>query len=63
MVDDFASWCRFVSTIAQKEPGWHVAGDVSDGLEVVQKAEELKPDLIQRVLLFILSDCGPAKKR
>jgi DNA-binding NarL/FixJ family response regulator len=46
VVDDFAPWCRFVSTIAQKEPGWHVVGDVSDGLEAVQKAEELKPDLI-----------------
>jgi DNA-binding NarL/FixJ family response regulator len=30
----------------QKQPGWHVVCEVSDGLEAVQKAEELKPDLI-----------------
>jgi DNA-binding NarL/FixJ family response regulator len=46
VVDDSAPWRRFVSTIAQKEPGWHVVGEVSDGLEAVQKAEELTPDVI-----------------
>ena len=46
VVDDSALWLRFVSTIAQKEPGWHVVGEVSDGLEAVQTAEELKPDVI-----------------
>jgi DNA-binding NarL/FixJ family response regulator len=46
VADDFAPWCRFVSTVVQKEPGWHVVGEVADGLEAVQKAEELKPDVI-----------------
>jgi chemotaxis response regulator CheB len=46
VVDDSAPWRRFVSTIAQKEPGWHVVGEVSDGLEAVQRAEELEPDVI-----------------
>ena len=46
VVDDFAPWRRFVSTIAQIEPGWHVICEASDGLEAVQKAEELTPDLI-----------------
>jgi CheY-like chemotaxis protein len=27
-------------------PGWHVISEASDGLEAVQKAEELRPDLI-----------------
>jgi DNA-binding NarL/FixJ family response regulator len=45
-VDDFAPWRRFVSTIAQIQPGWHVISEASDGLEAVQKAEELTPDLI-----------------
>jgi DNA-binding NarL/FixJ family response regulator len=45
-VDDFAPWCRFVSTIVQKQPGWLIICEVSDGLEAVQKAEELKPDVI-----------------
>jgi chemotaxis response regulator CheB len=42
VADDFALWRRFVSAIVQKESGWHVVGEVSDGLEAVQKAEELK---------------------
>jgi DNA-binding NarL/FixJ family response regulator len=46
VVDDFAPWRRFVSAIAQKEPGWHVICEAFDGLEAVQKAEELTPDLI-----------------
>ncbi len=46
VVDDSARWLRFVSTIAQKEPRWHVVGEVSDGLKAVQSAEELKPDVI-----------------
>jgi DNA-binding NarL/FixJ family response regulator len=46
VVDDFEPWRRFVSTMAQIEPGWHVIGEASDGLEAVQKAEELRPDLI-----------------
>jgi DNA-binding NarL/FixJ family response regulator len=46
VVDDFAPWRRFVSTIAQIEPRWHVISEASDGLEAVQKAEELTPDLI-----------------
>jgi DNA-binding NarL/FixJ family response regulator len=46
VVDDFAPWRRFVSTITRIEPGWHVVSEASDGLEAVQKAEELKPDLI-----------------
>jgi DNA-binding NarL/FixJ family response regulator len=45
-VDDFAPWRRFVSTIAEIEPRWQVIGEASDGLEAVQKAEELRPDLI-----------------
>ena len=46
VVDDFAPWRRFVSTIAQIEPGWHVISEAADGLEAVQKAKELTPDLI-----------------
>jgi DNA-binding NarL/FixJ family response regulator len=46
VVDDFASWRGAISRIARLEPGWHVVSEASDGLEAVQKAEELKPDLI-----------------
>jgi DNA-binding NarL/FixJ family response regulator len=46
VVDDHEPWRRFVSTTIQKQPGLEVVGEVSDGLEAVQKAEELQPDLI-----------------
>ena len=46
VVDDFAPWRRIVSTIVQIAPGWHVISEAADGLEAVQKAEELTPDLI-----------------
>lgn len=46
MVDDFEGWRRFVSSILQNEPGRHIVGEASDGLEAVKKAQELKPDLI-----------------
>jgi CheY-like chemotaxis protein len=46
VVDDFAPWRRFVCTIAQIEPGWHVISEAADGLEAVRRTEELTPDLI-----------------
>jgi DNA-binding NarL/FixJ family response regulator len=46
VVDDFESWRRAVSRIVRTQPGWQVITEASDGLEAVQKAEELKPDLI-----------------
>lgn len=46
MVDDFAPWRRLTHTMLQSKPELKVVGEVSDGLEAVQKARELKPDLI-----------------
>jgi CheY-like chemotaxis protein len=46
VADDFAPWRHFVSTIAHIQPGRHVVSEASDGLEAVQKAEELTPDVI-----------------
>jgi DNA-binding NarL/FixJ family response regulator len=46
VVDDFGGWRHFVSSILEEEPGLHVVCKVSDGLEAVEKAEELKPDLM-----------------
>jgi len=46
VVDDFEGWRRFVSSIVQKLPGWHVVREASDGLEAVQRAKELNPELI-----------------
>lgn len=46
IVDDFEMWRSFVSTFLQNRPNIHVAGFASDGLEAIQKAEELQPDVI-----------------
>jgi DNA-binding NarL/FixJ family response regulator len=46
VVDDHESWRRFVSTTLQNQPELQIVGEVSDGLEAVQKAQELQPDLI-----------------
>ena len=46
VVDDFEPWCCVICSMLQKEPGLQVVGEVSDGLEAVQRARELQPDLI-----------------
>ena len=46
MVDDFEPFRRFVCSLLSKAAGWRVIGEVSDGLEAVQKAKELQPELI-----------------
>jgi DNA-binding NarL/FixJ family response regulator len=46
VVDDYKEWRRRVFLFLQEHPEWQVICEVSDGLEAVQKAEELKPDLV-----------------
>jgi DNA-binding NarL/FixJ family response regulator len=46
VVEDYEPWRRYFSTALQKQPELQVIGEVSDGLEGVQRAEELQPDLI-----------------
>jgi DNA-binding NarL/FixJ family response regulator len=46
VVEDFAPYRRFISSTLAGMRDLEVIGEVSDGLEAVQKAEELKPDLI-----------------
>jgi len=46
VVEDYEPWRRYVSTALQKQTELQVIGEVSDGLEAVQQAEELQPDLI-----------------
>jgi DNA-binding NarL/FixJ family response regulator len=46
VVDDYEPWCDFVATMLQEKPSLQVIGHVSDGLEAVQRAEHLQPDLI-----------------
>lgn len=46
LVDDYNPWRRFTFSTLQKISDLQVVGEVSDGLEAVQKAQELQPDLI-----------------
>ena len=46
VVDDYEPFRRFVCSTLGKRPEWQIVGEASDGLEAVQKAEELQPDLI-----------------
>ena len=46
LVEDFLPFRRFVSLMLSKRSDLQIIAEVSDGLEAVQKAEELKPDLI-----------------
>jgi len=46
VVDDYEPFRRFVCSTLRKRPTLQIVGEASDGVEAVQKAEELKPDLI-----------------
>ena len=46
VVDDYEPWHDFVSKALLDEPELQVIGGVSDGLEAVQQAQQLRPDLI-----------------
>lgn len=46
VVDDFEAWRRFICSTLQRKADLQIIGEASDGLEAVQKAEELHPDLI-----------------
>lgn len=46
VVDDHEAWIRFVSAAVHREPEWQVIGEASDGLQAVQMAQQLKPDLV-----------------
>lgn len=46
MVDDYEPFRQFLSSTLQNISAVYVCREASDGLEAVQKAEELRPDLI-----------------
>jgi len=46
VVDDFEPWRQEICSMLQTRPELRVVAEVGDGLEAVQKAQELKPDLI-----------------
>ena len=46
VVEDFEPLRRWICSTLRKRPEFQIVGEVADGLEAVQKAEELQPDLI-----------------
>jgi DNA-binding NarL/FixJ family response regulator len=46
VVDDYEPFRRFVCATLGARPELQVVGEAADGLQAVQKAEELQPDLI-----------------
>src|SRR5215472_18911397 len=46
VVDDYEPWHAFVSTALKTQPQLEIVARACDGLEAVQRAEQLKPDLI-----------------
>jgi DNA-binding NarL/FixJ family response regulator len=46
VVEDFEPFRRFIASTLQKRPELQIICEVPDGLEAVQKAQELQPDLI-----------------
>jgi DNA-binding NarL/FixJ family response regulator len=46
VVDDYEPFRRFIRSALRKGPELQIVGETSDGLEAVNKAEELQPDLI-----------------
>jgi len=46
VVDDFEPWRDYVRSALKTQPELQVVGEASDGLEAVQKSQELQPDLI-----------------
>jgi DNA-binding NarL/FixJ family response regulator len=46
VVEDYGPWLRYISSELQKLSNLQAIGEVSDGLDAVQQAQELQPDLI-----------------
>ena len=46
VVDDFEPWRQQVCSMLETRPDVRVVAEAGDGLEAVQKAQELNPDLI-----------------
>lgn len=46
VVDDYEPWRRFICSVIRKRPELEIVGEVADGLEAIQRAGELHPDMI-----------------
>jgi DNA-binding NarL/FixJ family response regulator len=46
IVDDHFAMRRGLRLIIESHAGWRVCGEAADGLEAIERAKELKPDII-----------------
>ena len=46
VVDDFPLWRTFVQTQLEDASKWQIIGTATDGLEAIEKAADLHPDLV-----------------
>lgn len=46
VVDDFKPFRSFVCTTLRAKTEWQIVAEAADGLQAIQKAKELEPDLI-----------------
>ena len=46
VVDDFAAWRQQLRSMIEMRPGWSIIGEASDGQEAIEKATEMRPDII-----------------
>lgn len=46
VVEDFEPFVRLIRSILRDKPELQIIGEVSDGMEGVRRAEELRPDLV-----------------
>jgi DNA-binding NarL/FixJ family response regulator len=46
VVDDHAAVRQMICSLLSQEPALHVIGQTADGKEAVEKADELRPDLV-----------------
>jgi CheY-like chemotaxis protein len=46
IVDDYQPWRQAVRSLLERHTGLQIVGSVTDGIEAVGKADELKPDLV-----------------
>src|SRR4029079_14485648 len=46
VVDDHELWRNYIRGQLRNHPRWTIVGEASDGLDAVQQARDLKPDLI-----------------
>jgi DNA-binding NarL/FixJ family response regulator len=46
LADDFEPWRNYLRSLLQRRPELKVVGEAIDGLDAVEKAQELQPDLI-----------------